>query len=154
MKVKRITSVLLTITVFSFLFISAAISEEGNIHPEKKIKAHKIIRLDKLGVIFPPVATVEPGTTVIWVNDARTAVEIKFEGKQVTLACKSPVHFIVDSDGSFVSDKIPHGAVASLCMVERGEFNYVARKVILWGIDNLNLYQRPVREFRGKIIVK
>ena len=141
--------------VFVFLFINGASGsgDKGKIVPEQDIKDHKIIRLGRLGSISPPELTVEAGTTVIWVNDARDAVEIKFEGKQVTMACKSPVHFIVDSDGSFSSYKIPQGSVASLCMVEKGEFNYLARKVIFWGSQNQRL-ESPVKEFRGKIIVK
>lgn len=125
--------------------------KENKIEPEKNIKETKIIRLDALGGITPAEATVKPGTTVVWVNNSRSQLELKFEGKQVTLACKSPVHFLVDDDGSFVSDRIPQDSVASLCFVEKGTFNYVLRKVgSSGGISTM----RPNVKFAGKIIVE
>ncbi|MCX5902055.1 MAG: hypothetical protein NTV89_01000 [Proteobacteria bacterium] len=57
-------------------------------------------------------------------NSGRSIAKIKFTGKQVTMACKSPVHFLVDEAGSFTSNEIPEGAVASLCFVEKGAFDY------------------------------
>jgi len=123
---------------------------EGNIDKEKNIKAHKIIRLHYVGGISPGELTVAPGTTVIWVNDSRAPVELQFEGKQVTVACKSPVHFVVDDQGSFVSDRIPQGSVASLCFVEKGEFPYVLRKAPQGSSQDIT----RDKEFRGKVVVK
>jgi hypothetical protein len=51
--------------------------------------------------------------------------EIQFIDKQVTLACKSPTHFVVDDEGVFISSKISPGAVASLCCVQKGTYKYV-----------------------------
>jgi len=64
------------------------------------------------------------GTTVIWVNHSRYAVEIIFVGKQVVLACSSPANFFIGKDGSYESNKISSGGTASLCFVERGRYAY------------------------------
>ena len=147
---KSLPTVLLT--MLTFFYVSVVSGEQDKIVEGKKIKEHKIIRLHYIGGITPSELTVEPGTTVIWVNDSRAVVEIKFEKKQVTMACKSPVHFIIDEDGSFVSDRIPMGSVASLCFVEKGEFTYLARKAITQG--GTYQYRESVQEFKGKVIVK
>jgi hypothetical protein len=51
---------------------------------------------------------------------------IKFIDKRITTACENPVHFVKDVDGSFMSDHIPFGSVASLCFVEKGTYKYKA----------------------------
>jgi hypothetical protein len=88
----------------------------------------------------------------VWVNNSRSQLELKFEGKQVTLACKSPVHFLIDEDGSFISDRIPQDSVASLCFVEKGEFNYVLRKAP--GSGAISQMRENIKEFKGKVIVQ
>jgi hypothetical protein len=68
------------------------------------------------------------------------------------MVCKRPVHFIVADKDSFVSDRIPTGSVASLCFVEKGEFNHVMRKVLRF---SPTLEPWPyITEFKGKIIVQ
>jgi hypothetical protein len=91
-----------------------------------------------------------PGTTVIWINEADSPVEIQFEGKQVTMACQNPVHFVIDDKGSFISNNIPLGAVASLCFIEKGEFNYVVRRAL----KPSQSYKMTPGEFKGKITVQ
>jgi plastocyanin len=120
------------------------------IQPEKKIAGSQIIRLHYSGGINPSTATVKPGTTVIWINEANSPIEIQFSGKQVTMACQNPVHFVIDDKGSFISNEIPLGAVASLCFIEKGEYNYIARRSMK---PNLAYRDKPV-EFKGKIIVE
>lgn len=140
------------IAVF-FAFINISSAEEapkGTIVPEKQIETHKIIYLTSYGVISHPEVTVGPGTTVIWVNQSKATIELQFEGKQITMACKSPVHFVVDEKGSFISNRIPHGAVASLCIIEKGEFNYVARTLPTTYSEAMS---RP-KEYKGMIVVK
>jgi plastocyanin len=133
---------------FGSAFSQAEKSEK--IQPEKKIAGSQIIRLHSSGGINPSKATVVPGTTVIWINEADSPVEIQFEGKQVTMACQNPVHFVIDDKGSFISNNIPMGAVASLCFIEKGEFNYVARRVITKSL----VYKETPKEFKGKITVQ
>ena len=127
--------------------------ESPKIQPEKAIKDYKIIRIEDIGRVFPEEITVPQGTTVIWINNSKRTIELQFEGKQVTLACKSPVHFVVDEYGSFISDRIPSGSVASLCFIEKGEFHYVARNVLASYSAGLP-YEDRQREFKGKVIVE
>ena len=89
----------------------------------------------------------------IWRNDSRSALEIQFEGKPVTIACKSPILFNIDKSGSFMSKHISQGSRASLCFIEKGEFNFVARKVFSSSGASYELREN-IQEFKGKITVK
>jgi plastocyanin len=154
MKIAKHFTVVLVVLLFGIYCVDggAEVQKEGKIVPEMNIKAHKIIRANAISGIKPAELNVERGTTVIWINESKSIVEIQFEGKQVTMSCKSPVHFIINDKGSFISDRIPMGSVASLCFVEKGEFNYVMRKVLRF---SPTLEPRPyITEFKGKIIVK
>jgi hypothetical protein len=122
------------------------------IEPGQAIKETQVIHLSAAGGIYPAEAVIKPGTTVIWRNDSRAQLELQFSGKQVTMACKSPVHFVVDDEGSFVSDRIPEDSVASLCFIEKGEFPYVLRNV--GGKSYYEEHRTKPQEFKGKIIVK
>lgn len=144
MKIVKILPLVLLIAVFTFLCASGA---QGK---EESVKSHQIIRLHYSGGITPPEVTIKLGATVIWVNDSRAPVEIQFEGKQVTLACKSVTRFVIDENGSYISERIPQGSVASLCFMEEGEYSYVARKS---SYGSRKSY-RGIKEFKGKIIVK
>lgn len=153
---KKISIVLFACFILAaYADIASAQSEkiEDKILPEKNINIHKIIRIHYSGAVMPDSITVQQGSTVIWINESKSPVEIQFEGKQVMLACKSPVHFVLHEDGFFISDRIPTGAVASLCFIEPGEFNFVARKVPTAYSDGLSERQR-IKEFKGKVIVK
>jgi hypothetical protein len=103
----------------------AQVQPDGRIDPGQKIKAHTVIRIDKMAGLDPKLAVITPGTTVIWMNHSESLAEIQFRGKAVTIACKNPTNFVVDDDGSFVSNRIPQGAVASLCFIEKGTYNYL-----------------------------
>ncbi len=151
--------------VFISLFLcvggvfAEAPSSEEKIQPDKSINIHRIVRINyrgTVGTLIPNTVTVKPGSTIIWVNESRNPVEIQFQGKQVTVACKSPVHFVVNEEGSFISNRIPFGAVASLCFVEKGEFEYVARKADpLTGTEALETLETGrIQELKGKIIIK
>jgi len=135
--------------------IAAAQPEKmkDKIMPEQNINIHQIIRIHYSGAVLPERLTVKRGSTVVWINESKSPVEIQFEGKQVTLACKNPVHFVLSEDGFFISDRIPTGSVASMCFIEPGEFNFVARKVSTSYSDSLSDRQR-IKEFKGQVIVK
>ena len=153
MKAAKISKV----TAFLLCFASAVAWAEtpggSLIVADQNQKEVKIIRLHAYGGISPAEAVIKPGTTVVWVNNSRVPLELQFQGKQVTLACKSPVHFIVNDDGSFISDRIPEDSVASLCFVEKGKFHYVLRNV---GGERAFTYpsRSDIKEFRGTIIVQ
>lgn len=150
MKRFKIATLFVAVLVLTAAGVRAQDKSE-KIVPEANIKETKIIRLHYMGGITPPELTVKPGTTVVWVNDSRAMLELQFEGKQVTLACKSPVHFNIDENGSFISDRIPQDSVASLCFVEKGEFTYVARKAAASTADQP---RSSIKEFKGKITVE
>lgn len=111
-----------------FAVCSAQAQAQDKVAPEKKIEGHQVIQIDKISGLDPKLALIKAGTTVIWFNRTDSIAEIQFTGKEVTLACKNPTHFIVDDEGSFVSDRIPPSAVASLCFVEKGTYNYVLKR--------------------------
>lgn len=144
-------------TAFLLCFVSAVVWAEtpggGRIVADQNQNEVKVIRLHAYGGISPAEAVIKPGTTVVWVNNSRVPLELQFQGKQVTLACKSPVHFIVNDEGSFISNRIPEDSVASLCFVEKGKFPYVLRNV-----GGVRPFPSPslsdIKEFRGEIIVQ
>ena len=146
--------VMIVVGIIMSCMVTASVSAEDaseKIQPALDIKAHQLIRLNYLSGISPAEVVVKAGTTVIWMNDARAPVQLQFKGQQVTMACKSPVNFVIDENGSFISNLIPQGSVASLCFVEKGTYEYV-------------FYPRPtgstwrersaVKEYKGIITVE
>lgn len=107
-----------------FAVCGAQAQTESKIDPAQKIDAHKVIRIHKMVGLDPKLAIVKAGTTVIWMNHSESLAEIQFRGKEVTIACKNPTNFVLNEEGSFVSNRIPQGAVASLCFIEKGTYNY------------------------------
>lgn len=153
---KKISIVLLgCFMLAAYTGVAAAQSEKmkEKIAPDKNININKIIRIHYSGAVIPESITVKPGSTVVWINESKSPVEIQFEGKQVSLACKNPVHFVLTENGVFISDRIPNGAVASMCFIETGEFNFIARKVPVAYSDVLS-ERKSIQEFNGKVIVK
>jgi len=153
MQKKNVAVIIAGIIVCCMLAVSGyAEDEQQKIQPELALKTPpELIRLHYLGGISPADVTVKAGTTVIWMNDSRAPVQLQFQGQQVTMACKSPVNFVIDENGSFISNLIPQGSVASLCFVEKGTYDYVFRK----GSTGATYERRDtVREFKGKITVE
>ena len=93
---------------------------------------NKIVRISEKEGAFPQTLIAEPGTTVIWINNARSVLEVLFLDKKVTLACGSPVNFFVGKDGAYESGKIPYGGTASLCFLEKGTYDYMVRVNRTW----------------------
>jgi hypothetical protein len=150
MKVGSKYFVFLLITGFVVSFsLNSVFGQSEKIIPEMKLAGHKVIRLNYTFGVDPATAIIPRGTTVIFMNAGRSIANIKFNGKQVTLACKSPVHFVVDEKGSFTSNEIPPGAVASLCFVEKGTFDYIVTQET----PKTDPTGAP-RESKGKIIVE
>ena len=151
MGTRKLLCLALSITVCSIMtfYLSSAHGQDQKIVSEMKISGHKVISLNYTFGASPSTVTVKKGTTIIWMNDGRSAATIKFTGKQVTLACKSPVHFVVDEQGSFTSNEIPPGAVASLCFVEAGTFDYTVTQQT----PQTEPTKAP-RESKGKIIIE
>lgn len=122
---KRFKAVSLFFSLMMMLAIASAQAQTEKIAPEQKIAAHQIIHLNAIAGVDPKTVTIKAGTTVIWINELGGVAEIQFTDKQITIACKSPTHFVVDDQGSYISDKITSGAVASLCFVQKGTYKYL-----------------------------
>ena len=146
---KLLWLVLSIIVCFLFFPFRDVQGQDQKIVPEMKISGHKVISLNYTFGASPSTVTASRGTTIIWMNDGRSAAVIKFTGKQVTLACKSPVHFVVDEQGTFTSNEIPPGAVASLCFVEKGTFAYTVTRETPQTEPT-----QPPKEFKGTIIIE
>ena len=109
---------------------------------------NKIIIINEYEEVKPLTVKTTPGTTIIWVNHSRTPVEILFYDKQVTIACASPVNFFVGKGGAYESGKIPFGATASLCFVEKGTYEYMIK-------SSRTFYMKQIeRDSKGKIIIE
>ena len=108
---------------------------------------NKVVRVSHQEGAMPTALTTKPGTTVIWVNQSRTPVEILFLDKKVVLACGSPVNFFIGKDGAYESAKIPFGGTASLCFTEKGKYEYLFRA-------SSTFYPKRDRDYRGIIWIK
>ena len=109
----------------------------------------EVITVRNLTKIALPDIEIKAGTTVVWINMSGSIIEILFPVKKVMLACDKPVNFIQDSDGTFVSNKIPVGATASLCFIEKEKFEYLVTNItrsLPAGTER--------RMYKGKIVVK
>lgn len=109
----------------------------------------KVVRIRGYEGVSPLNLFIEPGTVVIWLNQYRGTVKVVFPEKKVTLACKSPVNFSVSEKGYFVADAIEFGAVASLCFVERGTYDYSIER----SPSSVTAKSEGFR-FEGRIVVK
>lgn len=128
-----------------------AYAQSGAVPADMPLQGAKVITLKKLMADANAVTTlkVKAGTTVIWLNDTSRVLELEFTGKQVTMACGSPVGFFVNEEGSYTSQKIVPKAVVSLCFLEPGEFPYHLLLGKLKGPDPLQ-----GKNFKGTIIVE
>ena len=84
----------------------------------------KMIMLTASG-ISPRVATVEKGTTVVWVNNSNGSLGLFFSrGKEVEAVCAAPSRFALDAEGKYNAEGIPQGGTASVCFLEAGKYEY------------------------------
>ena len=84
----------------------------------------KMVMLTASG-ISPRTATVEKGTTVVWVNNSNGSLGLFFsKGKEVEAVCAAPSRFRLDPDGKYNAEGIPVGGTASLCFLEAGKYEY------------------------------
>ena len=128
MKKKNGNIVMTLLAIFCIIVLCSVTTAYGEDKATTPDIQHKIVRLYETGGVEPQQLTVQPGTTVIWINESKSLAEIEFTDKKVTLACGSPVRFVVDDRGTYVSEKIFRGTVASLCFTEAGEFEYAVKR--------------------------
>ena len=133
------------------LHLRSANAQKAEIKPEMKIPGSQVISISTDEMKLREL-TVDSGTVVVWLNTAiQRFMEIEFTGKQVVMACDTPMGFIESDKGSFISRKILPGSVASLCFIEKGEYDY---EVVLRKAKGLGTGGKIRTTFKGKIIVK
>jgi len=141
----------IVLAVIAVGFVASFLSGNTFAGEEQKLNT-QIVRIGRYEGVSPLNLFITPGTVVVWLNDYKTSpVEVKFPDKKVTMACQSPVNFSISKEGTYVSNSIPFGGVASLCFIEPGTFKYIverARPAVEVQSD-LN----PFR-FEGQIVVK
>jgi hypothetical protein len=141
----------LVLAIIAVGFVASLLPGNTFAGEEQKLNT-QIVRIGRYEGVSPLNLFITPGTVVVWLNDYKTSpVEVKFPDKKITMACQSPVNFSISKEGTYVSNSIPFGGVASLCFIEPGTFKYIverARPAVEVQSD-LN----PFR-FEGQIVVK
>ena len=112
---------------------------------------NRMIRINPREGATPQTLSSGPGTTVIWINNANSILEVLFLDKKVTLACGSPVNFFVGKDGAYESGKIPYGGTASPCFLEKGTYEYMVRVNRTWLKP---AFGGMSQDHRGRIVIK
>jgi len=142
---KRLFPTLIALSVLVALCYGAVYAGE-----DQKLKT-QIVRINGQAGVEPLNLLITPGTVVVWLNAYKISpVSVLFPDKKVTLACQSPVNFSISKDGTYVSNAIPFGGVASLCFIEQGTFKYsIERARNIEEVPKGN----PFR-FEGQIVVK
>ena len=87
---------------------------------------YMVIRLLSEG-IDPPVATINQGTVIIWVNEAPETVEIQFANNEMATSCNGSPHYNPQTKQAILS-QIAFGGLESICLVQKGEFNYTVKR--------------------------
>ena len=114
-------------------FAGFSFAAEEPVPPSEELEAeqlkiaNKMVRITEREGAFPQTVISQPGTTVVWINNSRSTLEVQFLDKKVTLACGSPVNFFINTEGAYESGKIPYGGTASLCFLEKGTYDYMIR---------------------------
>ena len=78
--------------------------------------------------ISPRTLKVKLGTTIVWLNNDKGPITIKFIEK-LGIACKAPVNFYADLWGHYETGKIPEGGTASICFIYKGEYSYEVKRL-------------------------
>lgn len=111
------------------IFISAVHNEiyAAGIMPKEDIKT-VTLKQEPEG-INPNTLKVNLGTTIVWFNNDKEPVTIKFINK-LGIACKAPVNFYSDLMGYYESTVIPEGGTASICFIYEGDYAYEVRRLV------------------------
>jgi len=146
----RRNSEVIAITAVLGIFCLAGVTYAAEEKTEEIKTVHRTVMISAYdGVMVEPTNLRSvPGTTVIWVNHSRSPVEILFLDKKVVFACGVPVNFFVGKGGAYESGKIPFGATASLCFIEKGKYEYIVRSSSTFNLD------RKQKEYEGTVWIK
>ncbi len=78
--------------------------------------------------IVPVNAQANQGDTVAWLNMGPGPITIKFITR-IGLACAAPTNFYSDLLGNYETSAIVPGALASICLILPGEYEYEVRRL-------------------------
>jgi hypothetical protein len=140
-----IVFLILVITIFSIQ--NNAFGKEKILDPE----IHQVV-INDLAMdeeLYPDSIEIEKGDTIIWFNQGVEPVKVRFINP-LGIVCYPIIHFDADVDGIFVSDIIPQGGFASLCLINEGVFDYEV--VRLNNNEGKELWQSNI--LQGKAIVE
>ena len=79
--------------------------------------------------ITPNPAKVKLGDTVVFHNNASGNAKIAFITR-IGLACAAPVNFYADLLGNYETSQIAEGAIASICFIEPGTYEYEVKRLV------------------------
>jgi hypothetical protein len=109
---------------------------------------HQVVIKDPEQGLYPYLIEAGKGDTVVWYNQGVAPVRIRFLSA-LGIICAPIINFNGDIDGIFISDEIPRGGIASLCLIDEGVFDYEVVRLNSAGqkLGHLNIMQ-------GKVIVE
>ena len=141
---KKTLCILMGLLIIIIAVVSGIVGTQAAEKPEQ----HVTVAVKKLpyGLSIDPII-VKRGEPIIWVNHDPEPMKIKILTK-IELACANPVNFYSDLLGYYESIQIPKHAVASLCIIDKGEYRYEVHRLFRIG-DNVKEEVLP-----GKIIVE
>jgi plastocyanin len=146
---RRKSLIAVTTILMSILYLSAVNFAAEDTTEEIKITNRTVIISTYDGLrVEPTNLRSGRGTTVIWVNNSRSPVEMLFLDKKVVLACDAPVNFFVGKNGAYESGKIPFGGTASLCFTEKGKYDYIVKSSRTFYLI------KEQNEYKGTILIK
>ena len=133
MNAKKVFIVLL-VCICSLIFFAEVTNTRETVQTK-----YSVVRLLS-DEIIPSTAIISLGTVIIWVNEAPETAEIIFSnvGNMAT-SCDGSARFNTDSQ-QVISAKISFAGLKSLCLIQKGEFNYTVK--------------RGSHQLKGKIIVE
>jgi len=122
-----VVSLVLFFTAFIFLLaLSQAIFAKEQT-PKETIKTVNL-KKEPAGIAPNPLK-VKLGTTIVWFNNDKGPITIKFTDK-LGVACKVPVNFYGDLMGYYETRIIPEGGTASICFIYKGEYAYEVKRLL------------------------
>ena len=134
MNAKKIFCVVLLVCIGSLLLFAEVTNTRETVQTK-----YSVVRLLS-DEIIPSTAIISLGTVIIWVNEASETAEIIFTNVgNIATSCDGSARFNRDSDW-IISEKIPFAGLKSICLIQKGEFNYIVK--------------RESHKLKGKIIVK
>ena len=109
---------------------------------------HQVVIKDSEQGLYPYLIEAGKGDTVVWYNQGVSPVRIRFLSA-LGIICAPIINFNGDIDGIFISDEIPRGGIASLCLIDEGVFDYEVVR-----LNNEGQGLGHVKSMQGKVLVE